>query len=176
MNFFPELMVTFIGQYHGEPKGGQPFDDAKDCLLTFNHRIASITGGGTMSEMNYVSFVYSNGRLIKRGDKPKHYEEYELKLELNEYIDCITIYTGTRKIPNPYKPDGTFLVVGLRFYTNRGKTSRLFGSADGHEKNESFKGYHLGYVRGRAQGYIDALQFIWYKETSRTDTALLPSN
>ena len=176
MNFFLEVLSTFIGQYHGERSGGKAFDDAEDFSLTFNDRITAITGGGTKSEISYISFVYSNGRSLKRGDKPTPYEEYQLKLEMNEYIDRITIYNATRKIVNLYKPNATHLVVGLRFYTNRRRASELFGSANGHETNESFEDYHLGYVRGRAYGYIDALQFIWYKEKSRTDPALLPSD
>lgn len=175
MNFFLDILVTWIGQYHGESIGGQGFNDAKEFSLTFNDRITEITGGGTKSEINYISFIYSNGRSALRGTKPGRYDGYKVELESNEYIDRITVYTGTRKIHNPHKLNGTSLVVGLLFQTNRGNRE-LFGSDDGEEKKESFKGYHLGYVRGRAEGYIDAIQFIWYKKTSRTDTALLPDD
>jgi hypothetical protein len=51
----------------------------------------------------------------------------------------------------------------------------LFGSDDGNEIKESFPNYRLGYIRGQAQGYVDAIQFIWYRETVRTATATLPT-
>ena len=174
MNFFVEVILTWVGPYHGNSTGGQAFNDAKDCLLTFNDRISAIIGGGTKSEINYLSFSYSNGKSMTRGKPPVHREEYRLKLKSNEYIDRVTVYTGIRQIPNLYKPNGTFLIVGLRFHTNQGRLSELFGSDNASRQEEFYNGYHLGYVRGQAEGYVDALQFIWYKNTTRTDTALLP--
>lgn len=86
----------------------------------------------------------------------------------------MTVYTGLRLIVDIFQPNGTFLVIGLRFHTNQGRQSDLFGSSNGTEVYEYLPDYKLGYVRGQALGYIDALQFIWYKTTSRTINALLP--
>ena len=167
--------MTLVGDFYGDKEGGSSFDDARDCSLTFDDRIVAITGRGSMDKINYVTFSYSNKKSTLRGEKPDEQmtQPYQLKLKPDEYIDAVTVYTSIRLIPNPYKPNGTFFVVGLRFHTNRGQ-EQLFGSEDGTSKNETFRNYQLGYIRGRAHGYVDAIQLIWYRETARTASATLP--
>ena len=173
MILFLELLLIRVGPFHGDPTGGQPFNDAKDCPLTFNDRLNAIIGGTMENEIIYLSFVYSNCKSKSRGRQVINAREHRLKLKSNEYIDRVTIYTGIRQIPNLYKRNGTFLIVGLRFHTNHGTVSELFGSSNGTHTEEFYGDFHLGYVRGQAEGYVDALQFIWYKNTTRTDTAEL---
>jgi hypothetical protein len=172
------MMLAMVGGLHGEKGGGDYFDDSEACSLTFNEQLIEITGHGTKNELNYIQFHYSNNKSKQHGQKPlgsSMSRDYKLKLKPGEYINGVTIYTGIRKIPNQYKPDGTLIVVGLRFHMNQGGPSQLlFGSDDGDEIKEDFPNYKLGYIRGRAYGYLDAIQFIWYRETVRTASATLP--
>ncbi len=175
--YFIEMILAMVGGLHGEKEGGTYFDDAKECSLTFNERLIEITGRGTRDRLNFLTFHYSNNKSIQHGETPPESSTnlYRFKLKPMEHINGVTIYTGNRIIPNWYKPNGTFFVVGLRFHTNQGGLSALFGSDDGNEIKESFPNYRLGYIRGQAQGYVDAIQFIWYRETVRTATATLPT-
>ncbi len=169
-------MLVKVGILHGNGWGGESFNDATDCLLTFDERPTEIKSGGTGNEIDYVTFTYSNGKSKQHGQSIFRNTPltYHFLLNSNEHINGVTVYTGTRQILNLYQPNGTFLIVGLRFHTNQGRLSELFGSQNGTETNESLPDYQLGYVRGQAYGYVDALQFIWYKEATRTTTALLP--
>ncbi len=169
------MKLALVGAVHGNKDGGMDFDDAKDCSLTFNERLIAITGRGTTNTMNYIIFHYSNNKKsIQHGETPRgNSADYRFELNFEEHIDGVTIYTGTRLILNWYSPNGTFIVIGLRFHTNQGR-QQLFGSDDGQQINEFFPDYRLGYARGRAQGYVDAIQFIWYRETESTATAILP--
>lgn len=161
---------------YGNAIGGNDFNDAQDANLTFNDRIVSVSAGWTSTVLDSVTFVYSNGASMQHGAQPYRLSPYTSNLVLypKEGINGATIYTGTRIINNPYAPNGSsLLVVGVRFYTNQGRQSDLFGSSNGTEINENFLNFTLGYVRGKAQGYVDALQFIWYSCVSKSSSAVL---
>ena len=135
----------------------------------------NIKAGWTPDTLNYVMFIYSNRRFIKYGGQIYHYSSNtsEFILDSEENINGVTIYTGTRLINKFYEPNGTYLVVGLRLYTDNGRTSELFGSSNGIKMNEAFSNFRIAYVQGRAFGYVDALQFIWYRQISQSNLATL---
>ncbi|CAF4626410.1 unnamed protein product [Rotaria sp. Silwood1] len=172
-----DLLLIKVGFLHGNGFGGDSFNDAEDCSLTFNDRLIGITASWSTDKLECITFTYSNGKSKQHGRTiyPSVGHTYEFELNSNEYIDGVTVYTGIRWIVNRFKPNGTFLVVGLRFHTNQGRQSELFGSSNGTENDEYLPNHTLGYVRGQAFAYINALQFIWYKETSRTASAILPT-
>lgn len=169
-------MMVKVGSIHGDGEGGESFNDAQSCYLSFYDTLSEIIGGGSGAGLDYITFIYSNGQSMQHGQSTysSTTRTYDFELNSNEYIDGVTVYTGIRLIVNIFQPNGTLLVMGLRFHTNQGRQSDLFGSSNGTEEYEYLPNFQLGYVRGQALGYIDALQFVWYKQTSRTSTALLP--
>ncbi|CAF2634115.1 unnamed protein product [Rotaria sp. Silwood2] len=176
-NTSKDVMLIKVGFLHGNGFGGDSFNDAEDCSLTFNDRLIGITAGWSTDKIGYITFTYSNGKSKQHGRTLYPYVPHtdEFELNSNEFIDGVTVYTGIRGIFNPFQPNGSFLVVGLRFHTNQGRQSELFGSSNGTEIDEYLPNYTLSYARGQAFAYIDALQFIWYKEISRTSSAILPT-
>jgi len=136
-----------------------------------------VHAGWTLDTLEYVTFYYSNGKFQQHGLQNGGNSPfiYEFDLDPDESINNITIYIGTRSIVNPYEPNGSLLVVGLRFYTDKGQTTDLLGSSNGTKSDEFVSGFTLAYIRGRALAYIDAMQFIWYNQFSRTNTAVLPT-
>jgi hypothetical protein len=169
-------MAVKVGLLYGNGDGGESFNDAQDCSLNFDESIIAVTSGGSDADIDYVTFTYSNGQSKQHGQSTYQNSSctHQFDLYSDEYIDGVTVYTGTRFIINLSQLNGTLLVIGLRFHTNQGRLSGLFGSSNGTEMNEYLPNYKLGYVRGQALGYVYALQFIWYIETLNTATALLP--
>ncbi len=135
----------------------------------------NINAGWTSDTLDYVTFFYSNGQSNQHGQQNGGYSPYTSVFDLNpkERINGVTVYTGIRAIDNPYEPNGSYLVVGLRFYTDQGRTSDLFGSSNGTQTDEIVPNSTIAYVQGRAFGYLDALQFIWYRKISIMSTAVL---
>ena len=165
------------GHVHGETANGEYFDDSEACSLTFNDRIIEISGHGTEDGLNYIKFHYSNKKSEQHGGRSfenKLSNDYQFKLKRGEYINGVTVYKSAR---NYYinRLNGTPPIIGLRFHKNNGEISKLFGSNSGHEDKEQFLKHRLGYVRGQAGRHIDAIQFIWYRETKSTATAILPT-
>lgn len=120
-------------------------------------------------------FRYSNGKQgveyggINAG--PSRGELVPLELTADEHIDEVTVYQDYRKIVNPWQPDGTYIVVGIEFKTDRDRRI-LFGSNNGTRKSEAPAGYFLGYAQGKAGGYIDSLRFMWYKYSLKNASVL----
>jgi hypothetical protein len=164
------------GPFHGIGSGGRAFNDAEDGSLTFNDRVVSIHASWSSQTIDYVTFFYLNGQSKQHGCLVARTTDYTYEFHLNsdERIDGATVYTGVRKIDNFYSPNGTFLIVGLRFRTNQGRLSALFGSSDGTESSEYMVNYTLAYARGQAEGYIDRVQFVWVRESPRMTSATLP--
>ncbi|CAF2406824.1 unnamed protein product [Rotaria sp. Silwood2] len=169
------ILLVKLGNFSGNIAGGYEFTDAQDCQLTFNEKVVNITAAWTSDTLDYVSFLYSNKKSMQHGRQTYRYSPYMSEFVLNpeESVNGVTIYTGTRLIDNPFAPNGTYLVVGLRFYTNKGRSSELFGSSNGTQIDEFFPDFTIAYIRGRALGYVDGLQFIWYRQTSSSDVATL---
>ena len=175
--YFLEVILVVTGHVHGEITGGDYFDDSDKCSLTFNERLIQITGLGTEDTLNCITFHYSNEKSEQHGRKSIENNitnDYQFKLERGEYINNVTVYKDFRKIHNPYKSGATYIITGLRFHTNYNRESILFGSNVGNRTIEYFSNHRLGYVRGQAAGYIDAIQFIWYSDTVSTAKAVLP--
>jgi hypothetical protein len=175
--FYFILAVLLIkpGTFYGNAGGGDEFNDASDCSLSFDDKIVSITAGWNISALDYITFTYTNGKCKQRGEQILRYSPYvsQFNLAPDETITGATIYTGQRLIENPYAPNGSFLIVGLRFYTSKGSTSDLFGSSNGTQTDEILLDFNIAYARGRSLSYVDALQFIWYKVSPLTQNAAL---
>ncbi|CAF0797992.1 unnamed protein product [Rotaria sordida] len=173
-----DILLIQSGDFYGNRGGGYEFNDARDYQLTLYDKIVTISAGWTSDTLDYVTFLYSNKRSMQRGRQTYRYSPYTSEFVLNpdESINRVTIYTNTRLIDNPFAPNGTFLVVGLRFYTDKERSSELFGSSNGTQMDESFSNFTLAYIRGNALGYIDALQFIWYRKISPSSAATLLTN
>ncbi len=163
---------------YGNPVGGDAFNDAEECPLTFENQIESIEAAWSSNTLDYVRFIYSNRCSRQHGRQIERVSNVTDRFDLNpgENIDGLTVFTGTRMILNAYSPNGSLLVVGLRFHTDQQRTSNLFGSTDGTRAEETAPGFTLAYVRGQALGYVDALQFIWYSKRSVTSNAALPEH
>ncbi|CAF3422431.1 unnamed protein product [Rotaria sp. Silwood1] len=58
----------------------------------------------------------------------------QFNLMTEENFIGVTIYRYLRDIMNLYRPNGTVIIVGLRFLTNKGRQSELFGSSNGTKK------------------------------------------
>lgn len=161
---FIDILLIKTGASYGNEAGGDVFNDAQDCTLSFQDKIVSINAGWTSDVLDYITFLYSNGKSQQHGRETYRYSPYTSQFDLDsgETINSVTVYEGTRLIDNPYAPNGTYLVIGLRFYTNNGRFSQLFGSSNGTEINETFPTFSIAYARGKSYGYLDAIQFIWY--------------
>ncbi|UJR33256.1 hypothetical protein I4U23_020711 [Adineta vaga] len=172
-----DILIIKAGSMYGNIDGGNEFNDAKDCSLNFNDKIMSISAGWTSDVLDFVTFSYTNDKSKQHGSEVYRSSPYTstFVLESDEHIDSVSIYTSTRTIANPFSPNGTYLIVGLRFFTDRGRFSELFGSSNAIVVNETFSTYTLAYIRGRGAGYIDAIQFVWYRLTSPSTTATLSS-
>ncbi len=55
------------------------------------------------------------------------------------------------------------VITGIKFITNKNHGNHLYNDSSGIDFNESFPGYTLGYVTGRASQYIEQIQFFWYR-------------
>ena len=168
-------MLIKPGAFYGNAAGGNEFNDASDCSLSLDDKIVSITAGWSTTALDYVTFTYSNGKCKQRGEQIPRYSPYisQFNLAPDETVTGATIYTALRLIDNPYAPNGSFLVVGLRFYTSKGSTSDLFGSSNGTQTDEILFDFNIAYARGRSLSYLDAIQFIWYKVSPLTQSAAL---
>lgn len=164
-----------MGTIYGNIDGGEVFNDAKDGPLTYNDRITSVSAGWTADVLDFVTFTYSSGKSEQHGAAGNRESPFnsEFDLDHGENINGVSVYTGIRMINNPFSPNGSALVVGLRFYTDKGRSSVLLGSSNGTAANESLPSYTLAYVRGSALGYLDSVQFIWYTSVSPSATAAL---
>jgi hypothetical protein len=167
-------------------------DDAEKAKFTFRDNITRVTALETFDENGLFSnirmknkysffelfsdqplllsltFEYSNGKSGHKygGINPAKTVQIPNPLSLNpgEHINGITIYEDDRKIVNPHRMNTTtYIIVGIRLKTNYDDIGRLFGSTNGTQKRESFDDYFLGYVEGKAGGYIDSLRFTWYR-------------
>jgi hypothetical protein len=181
-----------MGNTFGGSGGHRLKDDAEEATLTFRDNIISVTASETFDEDGLFSnirmknkyslfelfsdqllllsltFDYSNGKSGHKygGINPAKtvQKKNPLNLSPGEHINGITIYEDYRKILNPHRPNNTtYIIVGIHLKTNYDDIGRLFGSTNGTQKSESFDNYFLGYVQGKAGGYIDSLHFTWYR-------------
>jgi hypothetical protein len=150
-----ETSIIRIGDRYGTANGGE---------LTLTDRMTSIEAGWTPNLLKFLKLTYSNNRSSIYGYQTSDRNIFRTKFTLweNEWISSINVYSGKRQINNPYALEGTYLIVGLRFYTNQNRDSGLFGSLDGDENLESFPDARLWYIAGRALSHVDQLRFVWH--------------
>ncbi len=55
------------------------------------------------------------------------------------------------------------LITGIQFSSTEDHASHSYDGPLGTSFSESFDGYTLGYVTGRADQYIEQIQFFWYR-------------
>ncbi len=55
------------------------------------------------------------------------------------------------------------LITGIQFSTTEDHANPSYDGPLGTSFSESFDGYTLGYVTGRADQYIEQIQFFWYR-------------
>jgi len=154
------------------------FDDALSCSLTLNDQLVGINITWSYDTIASLSFIYSNEAISKHGygdilRPPLNSSIFSL-LSV-ESINGVTIYQGIRDIINTYKPNGTNIIVGIQFFTNRGRQSEIFGSTNGTMYTETYPDYKLTYVRGRSYAFIDALQFVWTKTYAQSIDSMIGS-
>ncbi|CAF1599412.1 unnamed protein product [Adineta ricciae] len=170
-----DILAVKISPVYGSTKGGDVFNDATDCSLTRDDRIVKISAGWTDDILDFVTIFYTQDKSKQHGVNVYRSSAFtsSFALESNENINGASIYVDMRAIPNPFSPNGTYIVVGLRFYTDQGRASDLFGSSKGIVANETTSTYRLKYIQGRSAGYVDAIQFIWYKLIQSSNIASL---
>lgn len=169
-------MIIKEGHFYGDPNGGDIFNDALACSLTLNDQLVAINVTWAYDTISTMSFIYSNEATTKHGygdlNRPSINSSI-FNLLSKESINGIIIYHGIRDIINIYKPSGTDIIVGIQFFTNRGRQSDVYGSTNGTMYTEIYPDYKLTYVRGRSYAFIDALQFIWTKAYTQTRDSMI---
>ncbi len=85
-------------------------------------------------------------------------------LDKDEKIDKIQVKVdNVQLIEDDIPTIRTRLIMGIRFFTTKGRKSRTIDDIKGQMYIEQFDGYTLGYVTGNSGRYINQLQFYWYK-------------
>jgi hypothetical protein len=145
--------------------------------LTLNDQVIGINATWAFDNtLSTITFLYSNGQSSQHGTGDTiRYPMYSNAFNLLtlESFNSVTLYVGLRDIINPYKPNGTIIVVGIQFFTNKGRQTQLLGSSNGTEYSETFSDYILAYAQGRSYAFIDGLQFVWKKGFQESPTSMI---
>jgi hypothetical protein len=174
--FYLDILIIKQGLFYGEALGGNSFNDAVTNSLTLNDKLIGVNASWAYDTLASIIFVYSNGGVSQHGigDAIRYPIGWSMfNLTSGESFNGVTIYIDLRDIINPYLPNGTIIIVGLQFSTNKGRQSPLFGSSNGTEYTEVFSEYTLAYVQGRSYAFIDALQFIWTRQYEESITSMI---
>lgn len=84
-------------------------------------------------------------------------------LDEDEKIDKVQVKVRNVKLYNNHVVVGNpRLVVAVRFFTTKGRSSPDISQVTGDNYTEKYSGYTLGYIAGRSGRYINQLQFYWY--------------
>jgi len=144
--------------------------------LTLNDKLIGVNASWAYDTLASIMFIYSNGGASRHGtgDAIRYPIGWSMfNLTAGESFIGVTMYINLRNIINPYRANGTIIIVGLQFSTSKGRQSQLFGSSNGTEYTEVFTDYALAYVQGRSYAFIDALQFIWTREYEESKTSMI---
>ena len=172
--FYLDVLIIQPGTFCGDPTGGAAFDDAVSNSLTLTDKVVSVQVEWAYDTLSVITFIYSNGGKTTHGigdaGRPSLYSD-QFTLVTGESFNAVTVYSGIRPIINPYAPNGTFIIVGLQLFTDKGRQTDLFGSSNGTQYNEVMTGYVLAYIRGRSYAFIDGIQFMWDKGFTQSLTS-----
>ncbi|CAF3499515.1 unnamed protein product [Rotaria socialis] len=148
---YNNILLIKSGNIYGNSAGADAFNDAQGRQLTFTDRIVNINAGWMSDTLDYLTSLYSNNRSMQHGRATYRYSSYisEFALSSDESIS------------------------GVAIYTDQGRPSELFGSLNGMQMDEALSNVTIAYVRGKALGYVEALQFIWYRQMPRSSSATL---
>ena len=163
------LAMFRYGKPHGSPTGGLPFDDAIDLKLPL------MTPCIGVDVFWYPDYLFAL-RFIYRGENSSSSKGYHgdptsrdpplsnktFMMNVGERINKVTWYVGTHLWQ--YAGNLFPFVLGIQFFTSRGRTSQLFGSIEGEKYSESYEGFTLGYAKGRSVTLIDQLQIVWINQ------------
>ena len=165
----------------GGPGGERFFDDASTAALTFTDRVSIVTaqqmrdanGAVTLMNLNFVYSKKKKGNVYGAASCTEICTKLTpLELHDDERIDQVIVYEDYRKIDNLYRLDrSTYLVVGIDLHTTAGQ-QRSYGAINGTKKVFVEDGYFLGYVQGKAGGFIDNLRLIFYKYCLKNSSSL----
>jgi hypothetical protein len=174
------LIFIFSSSYiavvrYGSPHGGsngEPFDDAVDLKLEPMTSCIGVELFWSSYLLLAVRFIYKEDNLsvpkVYHGvhGEPTKFSSTLLNeifvMNAVERIDKIALYVGTRSLRGG--GNLTRFVSGIQFHTTAGRTSQLYGSSKGDMYTESYKGFTLGYAKGRSGLLVDMLQFVWYNQ------------
>ena len=170
-------MVIRVGTFFGDPVGGDIFDDSSTYSLTLSDRLISVNVSWAYDNtLCSIAFTYTNGLTSQHGLGDTYRPAIHsgvFTLFNTESFNGVTVYRGVRDIINYYSPNGTNLIVGITFFTNKGRQSNVFGSSDGVAYSDLNSDYTLAYARGRSYAFVDALQFVWTKNYEQSISAMI---
>jgi hypothetical protein len=88
-------------------------------------------------------------------------------LDEDENVDKVQVKLDNVQLYDNHVPVGNpRLVIAIRFFTTKGRSSPDISQARGDNYTEQYPGYTLGYIAGRSGRYIDQIQFYWYLTTN----------
>lgn len=163
----------------GGPGGNYLLDDAEAAALTFEDRIKTIKaqqrkddeGKTTLSYLNLIYSQEKRGHIFGDQNCLETCEKLTpFQLNDDERIDQVIIYGDNRRIDNSFRTNrSTFLIVGIHFRTNSNREVS-YGMMTGIENVFVQDEYFLGYIQGKAGGFIDNLRLVFYKYCHKTSS------
>ena len=158
------------GQTFGTNTDGLVFDDSISSDLTFTHYLNGLLTRTDANGLETYEFFYYSPHVSPPKIRSNFHgnesfpqsSEYEFigKGEKIERVEGV-IVNATIRDSNGVSITKSF-ITSLRFISNQG-VDNPYGYSTGVNFNESFPGYYLGYVTGRAEQYIEQLKFFWYR-------------
>lgn len=150
---------------------GFEFDDSLAEKFTYFHSIRGIRIRPDRSPLHWFQCFYSSSdnpeNMIEgaiHGLKEDNDSFEDFFLDKDEKITKIQIKVDYVQLyQNDILSFRPLLIMAMRFYTTKGRTSRSIDYVDGQMYTEEFPGYTLGYISGKSGRYIDQIQFYWYK-------------
>ena len=154
-----------VGQKFGSGKGGISFDDSSSSWFTSTHYLSGILVSDIYRFAVY-EFIYTSPddnqtrnesdfhRIYRgRGNSTVRYD-----LHSDERIDKVAVRCWKSYLLR------ITIIKDIQFFTTHDRTI----PPDIQPRNdsiqyESFPGYTLGYVTGKASTHIHQLQFVWYR-------------
>jgi hypothetical protein len=167
--FVQDYLPIKAGQKFGGT-GSTTFDDSSSSDFTYSHYLNGLlVRHDNEGFETYQFFYYSHHAKYPKIQSQFHGKEdlpqrTEFDFEKDERIDRIEGQIVNKTF---ISENGTEImkpvITGIKFITNKNHANPLFNDSSGINFNESFPGYTLGYVTGRASQYIEQIQFFWYR-------------